>query len=431
VAQAASGDEDVPLDRDVSSSLTRRRFLTTAVAAGLTLGGGRTALARPEAGAGRRDALGPDQSGRPDRQHAWNASLARDGAGNTLAPRHQRLLLLDLRRQPRTEHARRLEASLSGLEQRYPWGPRGLLFTLAWGPRYFEHRLGVRSPVERPKALSNFELPTLDDYDACLHLACDDERRLEVVTAALLHGRPLAGSDAPTDLRPIFRLRETRTGFVGARLPAAHQDVAGIPAGRPVRADAPLFMGFKSGFGRNQASEDDVTIASGPLAGGTTMHVSRMRLRLASWYDLLDERDRVARMFGPQITPAQVAHFTSDAASHPDKLKQAAERYGVIGHAQSAARARRHGRARILRRDFDTADGGEAGLHFVSLQREIEDFVATRKSMNAANAAYLNPAITDTVNNGINEFIFVTHRANYVVPPRRHRSFPLLPRQHP
>ncbi len=406
---------------------TRRSFLITAAAAGLTLGGGRAALAGLRGHAVPRASVDDGPGGLPAAQHAWNASLARDAVGNVISPRHQRLLLLDLRNRPRSEDARRLEASLHALEERYPWGPRGLLFTLGWGPRYFEHGLRTRSPVERPRALSSFELPTLDDYDACLHLACDDEQRLDTVTDALIRGRPLSGVAGSTDLRPVFRLRETRSGFVGARLPSAHQNVSGIPAGRPVRPESPLFMGFKSGFGRNQATERDVTIASGRLAGGTTMHVSRMRLRLASWYGVLDEHDRTARMFGPEVTPAQVARFTDDADSHPERLVKDAERYGLIGHAQSAARARRHGRARILRRDFDTVDGGEAGLHFVALQRTIDDFVATRKAMNAARAGYLNPAITDTVNNGINEFIFVTRRANYVVPPRAQRSFPLLP----
>ncbi len=47
--------------------------------------------------------------------------------------------------------------------------------------------------------------------------------------------------------------------------------------------------------------------------------------------------------------------------------------------------------------------------------------------MNAANASYLNQEITDTVNNGINEFIFVLKRANYIIPDRATRSFPLNP----
>jgi hypothetical protein len=354
--------------------------------------------------------------GLPLRQHAWNGSLARDADGNPVAPRFQRLLFFDVDSSPGRADVRRLEAALRELEHRYPWSPAGLLFTAGWGPRYFERTLRTRSPVARPRPLSAFELPALDAYDLCLHLACNHESRLAAVERELIER--VGGS---------LRWRETRTGFVGARLPAAHQHVGGIPDGAPVPAHAPLYMGFKSGYRRNQASEDAITIRGGPLAGGTTMHVSRMRLRLDDWYGLLDDRERVARMFAPQVSPAQVDRFTTDASSHPGLLGEAARRYGVVGHAQASACARRKGRPRILRRDFDSADGGEAGLQFVSLQRTISDFVATRTAMNAAHSSYLNPAITDTVNNGINEFIFVTHRGNYLIPPRAQRSYPLLP----
>jgi hypothetical protein len=157
------------------------------------------------------------------------------------------------------------------------------------------------------------------------------------------------------------------------------------------------------------------------------MHASYLRLRLDSWYGQLSQRERVTRMYAPQVTPEQVAKFTTDAASDPGLLGQAISRYGVIGHAQTAARARRDGKPIILRRDFDSTDGGQAGLHFVSLQRTIDDFITTRTAMNATGAQLQNPSITDTVNNGINEFIFVLKRGNYVLPPRRQRSFPLLP----
>ena len=132
-------------------------------------------------------------------------------------------------------------------------------------------------------------------------------------------------------------------------------------------------------------------------------------------------------MYAPQVTQEQVNHFTTDAESDPNLLGQAISRYGVIGHAQTSATARRNGKPLILRRDFDTTDGGEAGLHFVALQRSIEDFVTTRTAMNASSAQLRNPSITDTVNNGINEFIFVTKRGNYLLPTRAERSFPLLP----
>jgi dye decolorizing peroxidase len=404
---------------------TRRQFLALTAAVAMASAGVGVAAER-----GRRSAppplpLGPQPPGLPVRQHAWDASLDRDSDGNRIPPRYSRLLMLDLRSSPSRDAAAHLERALRVLERRYPWSPAGLLFELGWGPSYFVRRLGLRSPVARPQALSSFELPALDAYDACLHLACDDDDRLAEVEAALFAGGQLPGTRA-ADLREVFALRETRTGFVGAGLPAQHQRTGGIPGGDVVSAQAPLFMGFKSSLRRNQATEDAVTIPAGPLAGGTTMQVSYMRLRLDSWYGLLDERQRVARMYAPQVTPDQVRGFTQDARSDPRGFQDAAERSGVVGHAQTTARARIGGRPRILRRDFDTVDGGEAGVHFVSLQRTIADFVATRRAMNAGRAALLNPDITPTVNNGINEFMLVLRRGNYAVPPRSGRAFPLL-----
>jgi dye decolorizing peroxidase len=410
--------------------LTRRRFLQGATATalgGTALGAGLDEAADGREVAPRHVALGRQPEGLPVRQHAWEATLARDTYGNPVAPRFDRLLFFDLVGQPTPAHARVLEAALRTLERTYRWGPAGLLFTAGWGNGYFTHLLRTRAPIPLAKGLSDFELPAIDDYHLCVHLACDDEQRLASVEAALVHGASLPGAAGALDVSSALRWRETRTGFVGSGLPAANQDVGGIPPGNPVAQSAPLFMGFKSNLRRNQASEDDVTIADGPFSGGTTMQVSYMRLRLDSWYRGLSERERVARMYGPQITPQQAARFTTDAASDPNLLGQAITRYGVVGHAQTSARARRNGKPVINRRDFNTTDSGQAGLHFVSIQRTIEDFISTRTAMNASSAQLQNPAITDTVNNGINEFIFVLKRANYILPPRPQRSFPQLP----
>jgi hypothetical protein len=410
--------------------LTRRRFLAGASA--VAAAGAATGFAIDRALAGGEKsiptvALPAAPPGLPPRQHAWGATLSHDSYGNPIAPRFDRLLLFDVSGTPSPGYARVLEASLRNLERTYSWRPSGVLFTVGWSYHYFARSLGVNSPIPEAQALSNFELPAIDTYDCCLHLASDDEHRLAEVEAALIHGAPLAGVAGPLDISSILTWRETRTGFTGAGLPAAHQKVGGIPPGDPVPQSAPLFMGFKSNLKRNQASEDDVTISSGPFAGGTTMHVSYMRLRLDSWYRDLTDKERVARMYAPEVTPQQAERFTTDAESDPNLLGQAINHYGVIGHAQTSARARRNGTPLILRRDFNTVDGGQAGLHFVAVQRTIEDFVLTRKAMNASDAQLQNPAITATVNNGINEFIFVLKRANYMLPPRAQRAFPLLP----
>jgi hypothetical protein len=408
--------------------LTRRHFLAGAgaVAAGAVAACGSGSQA-PGAAALPNVELGRLPAGLPVRQHAWTAVLARDQFGNSVSPKYDRLLFFDVNGKPTPAHARLVEASLRTLERRYQWGPSGLLVVAGWGPSYFEKLLEISSPIPYAKGLSDFEAPSIDDYHLCLHLACDDDDRLAAVEAALLHGEPLPGAGGPLQLSDALRWRETRTGFAGTGLPAAHQQVGGIPPGNPVPAGSPLFMGFKSGFVKNQASEDYVTIPDGPFAQGTTMQVSYMRLRLNSWYQDLTEKERVARMYSPETTPAQVASFTTDAPPNSNLINSAINHHGVIGHSQTSGLARHNGKPLIIRRDFDTVDGGQAGLHFVSVQRTIADFVTTRTAMNATDAQLQNAAITDTINNGINEFMFVLKRANYILPSRPQRSFPLLP----
>ncbi|HUK97742.1 MAG TPA: hypothetical protein VLV46_08805, partial [Gaiellaceae bacterium] len=275
--------------------LDRRRFLVgAAAAAGLALGGGGLALERLLGGSnGSSPPLGKEPAGLPARQFAWDHTLSRDSYGNPVAPLYDRLLFLDVRPSPTAASAATLEAALRTLERTFTWGPEGLLFTVGWGPHYFRDVLKTGSPVPEPTVLSTFESPELDGYDICIHLACDDASRLAAVDAALLRGRPLAGATGSLRITGPLRWRETRTGFVGTGLPARHQRVAGIPSGRPVPLDSPLFMGFRSGLLKNQASEDSVAIADGPFADGTTMHVSYMHLNLEFWYDRNNERQRV------------------------------------------------------------------------------------------------------------------------------------------
>ncbi len=411
------------------SGLTRRRFIGSSAltAGGLAVGiGARRASADPRL---TLVPLGHQPHGLPRRQHAWTKYLAKDAYGNPLAPHFDRLLFFDVRGTPTPAHARLLESRLRTLERHFRWSHKGLLFTVSWGPSYFR-LLGIASPIPRAKRLSSFEHPAIDNYDLCIHLASDDEQRLEQIVAALILGHRLRGVGGSLSLRPALIWRATRTGFTGAGIPAAHQNVKGIPAGNPVPATSPLFMGFQSGLRKNQASEDAVTIERGPFADGTTMHVSYMREQLDDWYRKLSEQTRIALMFSPETTPGGEQLITEDKADTTADAKaivKAIEHYGMVGHSQATAQARKHGRPLILRRDFNTTDDDYAGLHFVSLQRSIQDLIVTRNAMNASGAHLINKQITATRNNGINAFIDVRRRANYVMPSRVDRSFPLLP----
>ena len=342
---------------------------------------------------------------RPEAQHAWEDTYATDALGRPLPPRFHRLVMLDVTRRPAPADVVALEQSLRRLEDRHSHGPDGLLMLLGWGPGYFARHTEIAAPVSRPLAMARGEHAALQDIDACLHLASDDEDRLDD-TLALLWG----------DDRHPLRVREIRTGLVGAGLPAR-------VAGAPVPVDSPLLLGFHSGLRRNQATEAEITIPDGPLAGGTTMHVSRINLDLDSWYQQ-DRARRTALMYAPTVTPRQAAHFSDDAPADFEHLPATARRYGVVGHAQAAARARLDGRPRINRRDFVTFDDGIPGTHFVSLQRTLEDFNATRAVMNAADGPHHHSAVGLRANNGINAFMEVVSRATFAVPPRARRAYP-------
>ena len=345
----------------------------------------------------------------PEAQHAWEDTYATDALGRPLPARYHRLLMFELTRAPRPDDAAQLERALCRLEARHPRGPGGLLMLLGWGSGYFARHTKGAAPIAPPVALARGEHAELQDIDACLHLASDDEDRLDDAVAALLWEDEL-GVGCP------LNVREVRTGCVGAGLPARF-------AAAPVPADSPLLLGFHSGLRRNQASEAEITIPAGPLAGGTTMHVSRINLDLAAWYEL-DAARRTSLMYAPTVTPAQAARFSDDASADFEHLPETARRHGVVGHAQAAARARLDGRPRINRRDFVTFDDGIPGTHFVSLQRRLEDFNATRAVMNAADGPHHHPAVGLRADNGLNAFMEVVSRATFAVPPRAQRAYP-------
>jgi hypothetical protein len=344
----------------------------------------------------------------PDAQHAWEDTFRADTRGRPLAPRFHRLLMLELRGRPTAADAAQLESALQALERRFDRGPGGVLMCLGWGRRWFARHTALGSVVARPLPMAAWEDPVLEDFDACLHLASDDEARIAAV------GAELFGPGRHERLAVV----QTRTGFTGP----------GLVARRVARVapESPLLLGFHSGLRGNQAREPDVTIAGGPLAGGTTMHVSRIELDLERWYALADDH-RAALMFSPAIGASAATELVKDAPSDADRLPALAARHGLVGHAQAAGRARLHGRPRINRRDFATVDDGRPGTHFVSLQRSLADFNATRAVMNAADARHHHPDVGPRAGNGINAFMEVRSRATFGVPARSRRAYPGMP----
>ena len=384
---------------------------------------------------------GPDDlSGLPERQHAWNDRIRTDDSGNALLPRHQVLLYLTLPGSGPPDDADReaVAAALRALDRAYERSHDGLLSSIAYSPRYFD-RYAASLPdavdLPEPRRLSPFESPTFDRQDAVLHLASDRAEVVLAAEAALTGAEASAnGVSMPESLTDTLEVADRRTGFVGAGMPAERQaGLDGIPDSNPVPEASPLFMGFIAGFRRNQATEAYVTLADGPFAGGTTKHISNLRMRLDDWYGEQSYDDRVAELFSPAhadrgLVEGVGENLGDDNGVTPeivDAIPDHVREFARVGHAQKAARANREddGTVRTLRRHFESTDDDEASLHFPSLQREVTTFEEVREAMNGTDLTD-EPAIRQRVNNGILEYVFVKRRGNFLVPPRSLRALP-------
>jgi len=361
----------------------------------------------------------------PTRQFVQTPYLPTDAAGNDLQARYRRLLFLNLNVEPSAEAARTVERGMRTIEAAYDWHPEGLFHVLGWGTAYFR-RLGKlnAAPISKPQVLSRTDNPDLLEFDAVLVLESDVPSQLTAVESAMFRSAETLG-DEPVEhpLGDVFRVAEVRTGFLGEGLPARHADVEGIPD-NALSQDDPTFMGFFSDRQGTQASEDFVTIPDGRFAEGTTLHVSHLTQNLDGWWEGLDDAGRVARMFSPEFDPSDLPNFESNVP-FTDAVREHAREFDVVGHHEKVAQVRREGKPIILRRDFNTTDGDHAGVHFLSYQRKLQHFRATRRAMNGWYVRDDSQAITDRKNNGILNFVDVQSRANFYVPPRHERAFPL------
>lgn len=437
----ANGDRSTDEKPGNSDRLSRRQMIRAAVAIGgasglsACLNRERDATATPEEPA---FPAGPsDLSALPERQHAWVDWLVRDRFGNTVLPQHQTMLLLEYTgpMPPDEDDRTTVEAAFRTLERAFQRGAGdddsavqhdGLLFVVGYAPAYFDRfdadlpgNVDLPPPGEVLDELGE-TAPTADDADAVVHLAAGFGSVLLAAEEALTGQRDVVnGVDVEGTLADHFEVTERRTGFFGRAQPAQRYDNDDIPD------DAPLSMGYKSSFLDTLATEDAITIQEGPFAGGTTMQVSRLEHDLDAWYDR-DHDEQVDRMFSPDHDEDAVGDVGANLAANSRVTEDVAERVdddaresGVVGHGQKLAHARTEEfRPKILRRDFNSTEA--PGLHFDSWQRGIEDFLSVRHAMNGEHV----DAEVDPENDGIRDFIEVTNRATFLMPPRSLRALP-------
>jgi len=469
-SQDPSNDE-TPKPGLADRAVNRRSFMRTALAIGGTSALAAVTGARPGAG-GTSEGYsfdvpqGPQNPNAfPERQHAWAQDLKTDSSGNGVLPNHQLILFLNYTDSgtPTGKERKEVEAAFRTLEEAFQRltgedpdaANDGLVFMVGYSRSYFDRFDAHAVDFLRPEDVlrqTNDNPDKADNYDSVVLLSSDTVSVLLGSEAALF-----GDLDTLNDVRVrgtlagVFEKAERRTAFVGKGLP--RENLVGDDADAPLvdedpkkidnsnvddnlGKDAPLSMGYKSGFKDNLATEDAVTITTGPFKEGTTFQVSKLELDLGKWY----ENDRAKRdklMFSHEhgqdgdIDIGDIGEELEDDSGITreivDEVESTAREEGFVGHAAKTAQARDEDfEPLILRRSEGVNNSlvhpeeGRVGFNFSAVMEDIEDFVKTREAM---NALHLDDHIDDG-NHGILPYMEVTNRATFLIPPRKRRSLP-------
>ena len=379
----------------------------------------------------------------------------------------------------------RVENAIAKVEAPYPSTAAGLTIVVGWGLPYFRTFTPTLWPTYLPKipntnpaqyaVLDAIKFPSdpgnvvLEDNHVMFKFRSDSASIVGGAEGALFDDQ-----NSGAYIGDLFDLTSKRIGFLGRgfgsrSIAKTLALAAGVPGADKIPEAAQLMLGFTST--QAQALGPDLIPSFETLRGvtnqypngyftaGCAMHLSHLYLDLDIWYSSFDYAGRVKRMFSPRTPvpsnsntvtipngPAQVstmAQVKQDAASgllgHNALLQQAAR----LGNDQTDnyGRFRRKGTSVPLREDFNTLDdpfawapGGvgptnKPGMHFVAFLPGHHLFHRARLAMDGVmpdGTNFRNPtySIPDE-NNGINARMHASHRQNYVIPPRRNRSFPL------
>jgi len=453
--------------------LTRRRLLAGAAAGSLGGAGLYELVDRLTRAPVRRTA-----TALPLEQHVLDLGVVKsDGIEVVVPPLHHELVTAKLRVSDLGEAQRDLEGALRELDERYEPSAADLGVTVAWGLPYFRTYVPEQArehvPFDRrahkPALLDARRFPSdpeetiLEDNDVAVLLRSDSRAHIDDA-----HGRLF-------EKLAYLRMTSIRRGFAGGgfsggqSLPKQMAMAASVPGAELIPDTAELFLGFtstqKEGLGPRRIANFE-TLGYVDLRGaqyfrnGTHMALSHIDEDLETWYLNFDFREQVATVFRPGALKVRegtqtVRQGPDDVSSERDVERQF-RTYGRVGHSsamQPTSRLQRDhvaedgtvyrkGTAIPHRADFNTLDNPfawtatpkrdewsatpAAGVHFVVFNPSSDDFHRNRLAMDGVMPDGTRlPLQPSGRSQGFNSILKTTHRQNFLVPPRPHRSFPL------
>ena len=464
-------------------ALTRRQLLAGGVAAGALTAAGVYELVDQLTGAPKRQAA-PSEAV-PEQHLLQGVRIVEDnGVEVSVPPLHHQVVTATVKtgetKQDLTDAQKALEEALRTLDDRFERSPSGLGATVAWGLPYFRRYVPALAdehiPVDR-RATRTDANPVRVLLDARTFPSDPPGTLLEANdVAVLLRSDSLAniaeGAKTLFDELGVFEPTSIRKGFAGGgfdggqSLPKRMAVAAQVPGSYLIPDSAELFLGFtstqKAGLGPPKiANLEELGFSPGGyFTEGTHLALSHITEDLEAWYVNFPHEERVSTVFRPGLKVGEdvltVPQGPDDVSSEA-KVKRDFVATKQIGHSASLQTVSRltttavgasgaiygPGTAIPHRADFNTldnpffwsahperdgmAEGPAAGVHFVVFNPSSDDFNRGRLAMDGVlpDGTKLPFAPRDR-GQGFNSILRTTHRQNFIVPPRRHRSFPLV-----
>ncbi len=311
-----------------------------------------------------------------------------------------------------------------------------------------------------------FAVPVqIESNDVLLTLRSDSTAIIDDVLNWLSgEASTLAGAEVGSSgLAGLLTITSRRLTFVQRGLPRKLAEEQRLPYAQMINPQSPMWMGFFSQQVGSSGAAPVVTFAGNAtammttavkrdyLAEGSVQHLSHLIQDLEQFYERPKEtyERRAAAMFGSNPLPnhgysdqytdgggpaALKNSFLSNLSASGEAESPAEfDHQRHIGHTTALQRSSRAANTKPIhiRADgpgfdsLDVPDGSpQPKLNFSIFVPTADFFRTMRRNQASLDLAKQNGVPQDNL--GLERFITATRRQNFLVPPRKHRAFPLL-----
>lgn len=317
-----------------------------------------------------------------------------------------------------------------------------------------------------------FNVPVaIESNDILITLRSDNAAFLADAIAFLAGSNFLGGQlvRSPAFLG-LLTFTSSRSMFQQVGLPRFVAAVAGLPFQNFVNHKSPMWMGFAdqqvagagpaaiTTFKGNASARFTNAVAGSYFDNGSIQHLSHDIIDMLQWFDMPDANsapdddgvftERVQYMFhSPAINPGNADQLTDGGGPAflptenrgPNYAARTAAGIGTednehrMGHLSTLQRSSRaaDGTPIHIRMDgpgfdsMDVPDGSTQPKLQFTVFVPTADFFATMRR-NQASLDLAAQFDVEEAENGLERFLTATRRQNFLLPPRRHRAFPLV-----